>query len=92
MADCAVRHVFGALGCRVHHLCSDVKDVAKVSLGLVATISALVLSLLLSAAKTAYEARGNELVQLLADSSCLIACSPIMVPRRAMPDRRFAQR
>ena len=35
------------------------KDVAKVALGLVATISALVLSLLLSTAKASYDARAT---------------------------------
>ncbi len=49
------------------HLSADTKDIAKVALGLVATISALVLSLLLSTAKSAYDARGNELIQLSAD-------------------------
>ena len=49
------------------HLSADTRDVAKVALGLVATISALVLSLLLSSAKSAYDARGSELVQLSAD-------------------------
>ncbi len=49
------------------HLSADVKDIAKVALGLVATISALVLSLLLSTAKSSYDARGSELVQLSAD-------------------------
>ena len=37
------------------------------ALGLVATISALVLSLLLSTAKAAYDARANELIELSAD-------------------------
>ena len=37
-----------------HHLSPDVKDISKVALGLVATISALVLSLLLSMAKTSF--------------------------------------
>jgi hypothetical protein len=50
-----------------HHLSPDVKDVAKVALGLVATISALVLSLLLSASKSSYDARANQLVELSAD-------------------------
>ena len=49
------------------HLSADTKDIAKVALGLVATISALVLSLLLSTAKTAYDSRGNELIQLSTD-------------------------
>src|SRR3954469_18718829 len=50
-----------------HHLSPDVKDVAKVALGLVATISALVLSLLLSTSKASYDARANELIELSAD-------------------------
>ncbi len=50
-----------------NHLSPEVKDISKVALGLVATISALVLSLLLSTAKTAYDLRGNELVQLSTD-------------------------
>ena len=50
-----------------HHLSADDKDIAKVALGLVATISALVLSLLLSTAKASYDARANELIELSAD-------------------------
>jgi len=50
-----------------HHLTPEVKDTAKVALGLVATISALVLSLLLSTAKSSFDARSNELVELSAD-------------------------
>ncbi len=50
-----------------HHLSPDVKDIAKVALGLVATLSALVLSLLLSTAKVSYDSRSNELIQLSAD-------------------------
>src|SRR5215207_5785606 len=50
-----------------HHLSPDVKDISKVALGLVATISALVLSLLLSTTKTAYDLRRDELVQLSTD-------------------------
>src|SRR4051794_30393084 len=50
-----------------HHLSPDVKDVAKVALSLVATISALVLSLLLSTSKASYDARANQLIELSAD-------------------------
>jgi hypothetical protein len=50
-----------------HHLSADLKDIAKVALGIIATISALVLSLLLSTAKASYDARGSELVQMSAD-------------------------
>jgi hypothetical protein len=50
-----------------HHLSAEARDISKVALGLVATISALVLSLMLSTAKAAYDSRGSELVQLSAD-------------------------
>jgi hypothetical protein len=50
-----------------HHLSADTKDVVKVAIALVATMGALVLSLLISTAKSAYDTRGNELVQMSAD-------------------------
>src|SRR4029078_456142 len=49
------------------HLSADTKDIAKVALGLVATIAALVLSVRLSTAKMAYDSRGDELIQLSTD-------------------------
>jgi Protein of unknown function (DUF4239) len=50
-----------------HHLSTDSKDVVKLGVALVATMSALVLSLLVSAAKSAYDTRSNQLVQVSAD-------------------------
>jgi Protein of unknown function (DUF4239) len=49
------------------HLTSDSKDVVKLGVALVATMSALVLSLLISSAKTAFDTRSNQLVQAAAD-------------------------
>jgi hypothetical protein len=50
-----------------HHLSTDSKDVVKLGVALVATMSALVLSLLVASAKSAYDTRSNQLVQVAAD-------------------------
>src|SRR5580700_10214403 len=50
-----------------HHLNADTKDVVKVAIALVATMSALVVSLLISSAKNAYDTRNNEMLQVSAD-------------------------
>lgn len=46
------------------HLGTDSRDVVKLGIGLIATMSALVLSLLVASAKTSYETRRSELTQL----------------------------
>lgn len=50
-----------------HHLSSDTKDVVKVAIALVATMSALLVSLLISSAKSSHDTRNNELLQGAAD-------------------------
>ena len=50
-----------------HHLSADSKDVVKLGIALVATMSALVLSLLVASAKSAYDTRSNQLVQTATD-------------------------
>src|SRR5271167_135968 len=47
-----------------HHVEGDSKDVVKLVLGLMATLTALVLGLLISSAHSAYDAQGAELQQL----------------------------
>src|SRR5215831_3028357 len=49
------------------HLSSDSKDVVKLGIALIATMSALVLSLLVASAKTAFDTRSNQLVEASAD-------------------------
>jgi hypothetical protein len=49
------------------HLSSDSKDVVKLGIALVATMSALVLSLLVASAKSAFDTRSNQLTQASAD-------------------------
>jgi hypothetical protein len=54
-----------------HHLSQESRDVIKVGMGLIATISALVLSLLVASAKSSYDAQRSGLVQLSANVSLL---------------------
>ena len=49
------------------HLTSDSKDVVKLGIALVATMSALVLSLLVASAKSSFDTRSNQLTQVSAD-------------------------
>src|SRR2546425_3142984 len=50
-----------------HHLSSDSKDVIKLGMGLIGTMAALVLSLLISSAKGSYDIRSSEVAQLSAN-------------------------
>lgn len=50
-----------------HHLSQDSKDVVKVGMGLIATISAMVLGLLVASAKSSFDAQRNGLTQLSAN-------------------------
>jgi hypothetical protein len=53
------------------HLNADTKDVVKLGVGLIGTMAALVLGLLVASAKTAYDARSNELTQMAANTILL---------------------
>src|SRR5271154_4576024 len=50
-----------------HHLSADSKDVIKLAMGLTATMSALVLALLIASAKSSYDAQRNEITQISAN-------------------------
>lgn len=54
-----------------HHLDADSRDVVKLVMGLVATIAALVLSLLIASASTAYDRQSSELKTLSANAILL---------------------
>ena len=62
----------GLLGVRVRaalpedHLSSETKDAVKVGMGLVATMAALVLGLLVASTKSSYDAQKNEVTQMAA--------------------------
>jgi hypothetical protein len=50
-----------------HHLTPDSKDVVKLGMGLIATMAALVLSLLIASAKTSYDIQRGSLTQMSAN-------------------------
>jgi hypothetical protein len=50
-----------------HHLNPDSKDVIKLAMGLTASMSALVLALLIASAKGSYDAQRNEITQISAN-------------------------
>src|SRR5260221_6583050 len=50
-----------------HHLSADSKDVVKLGVAVIATMSALVLSLLIASAKGSYDTRGREFTQMSAN-------------------------
>src|SRR5262249_51805457 len=54
-----------------HHRSSDSKDVVKLGMGLLATMAALVLSLLIASAKGSYDTQRSELTQLAANIALL---------------------
>jgi hypothetical protein len=49
------------------HLSTESKDVVKLGIALIATMAALVLRLMLHSAKSSFDARNRELVQMAAD-------------------------
>ena len=54
-----------------HHRTSDSKDVVKLGMGLLATMAALVLSLLISSVKGSYDTQSTEVAQLAANVALL---------------------
>jgi hypothetical protein len=54
-----------------HHLNSETKDIVKLGMGLVGTMAALVLGLLVASAKGSYDAQSAELTQMSANISVL---------------------
>jgi hypothetical protein len=54
-----------------HHLNADTKDVVKLSLGLIGTMTALVLGLLIASAKGSYDTRRAEVTQMAASAILL---------------------
>src|ERR1700710_215071 len=66
--------LFGQLLRRVmpeEHLSGDTRDVVKVAMGLVGTMTALVLGLLVASAKEAYDTKRNETTHMAAQIAML---------------------
>lgn len=57
------------------HLSSDAKDVVKLAIGLIATMAALVLGMLVSTAKSSYDTRKNEVAEM---SSRIVAIDQLL--------------
>jgi Protein of unknown function (DUF4239) len=54
-----------------HHLDSETKELVKLGVGLIGTMAALLLGLLVASAKSAYDARSSELTQMAANTVLL---------------------
>ena len=71
----ALLGVFLHQGLPEHHLADNSKGIVQLVMGLIATMSALVLGLLIASAKSAYDTQSRELVQL---SAQIIQCDRIL--------------
>src|SRR5436190_24312783 len=68
-----------------HHLTSETKDVVKLGMGLVGTMAALVLGLLVASAKGAYDAQSAELTQMSANIMLLDRALALYGPETKEP-------
>src|SRR5215471_4193461 len=57
-----------------HHLNDETKDLIKLGVGLVGTMAALLLGLLVASAKSSYDTRSSELTQMAASAVLLDRC------------------
>ena len=71
------------------HLTADSRDVIKLAIGLVATMSALVLGLLVSSAKGSYDTERNEVLQMAAKVAFLDRVLAVYGPEAAEARVRF---
>jgi hypothetical protein len=93
VAVCLVAAVW--LGTRIrrllpeHHLGADTKDAVKLAIGLVATMSALVLGLLVSSAKSSYDTTRGEVIQMAAKVAFLDRVLSVYGPEAGAPRIQF---
>jgi hypothetical protein len=71
------------------HLSADSRDVIKLAMGLVATMSALVLGLLVSSAKGSYDTERSEVIQMAAKVAFLDRVLAVYGPEAAEARTRF---
>jgi len=71
------------------HLSSDSRDGIKLALGLVSTMSALVLGLLVSSAKSSYDTERSEVIQMAAKVAFLDRVLAVYGPEAADARGRF---
>jgi hypothetical protein len=72
-----------------HHLSSESKDAVKLAMGLVATMTALLLGLLVSSAKGSYDTERSEVLQLAAQTTFLDRVLALYGPETADARARF---
>src|SRR6478736_5993149 len=73
------------------HLTADSRDTIKLAMGLVATMSALVLGLLVSSAKGSYDTERSEVIQMAAKVAFLDRVLAIYGPEAADARGRFEE-
>jgi len=71
------------------HLTADSRDTIKLAMGLVATMAALVLGLLVSSAKGSYDTERSEVIQMAAKVAFLDRVLAIYGPEAAEARTRF---
>lgn len=69
-----------------HHLSANAKDTVKIAMGLVATMTALVLGLLVASAKGSYDTQRNEVILMAAKTAFLDRILTVYGPE-SMPTR-----
>src|SRR5262249_4700038 len=72
-----------------HHVSADSRDVIKLAIGLIATMSALVLGLLVSSAKASYDTERSEVLQMAAKVAFLDRVLAAYGPQAAEARTRF---
>src|SRR5215510_10735378 len=75
-----------------HHLSSETKDIVKLGMGLVGTMAALVLGLLVASAKGSYDAQSAELSPLHGVSIRFGLKRALLKRRRRLPAAKFFTR
>jgi hypothetical protein len=73
------------------HLSADSKDAVKLAMGLVATMTALLLSLLVSSAKGTYDTQRSEVIQMAAKAAALDRALAAYGPETADVRARFRE-
>ncbi len=74
-----------------HHLSAETKDSVRVGMGLVATMTALLLGLLVASAKGSYDTQGSNVIQIAAQAGFLDRTLTIYGPETA-PARELLRR
>jgi len=73
-----------------HHLSDDAQNTVRLGVGLIATIAALVLGLLIAAAKGSFDTQNTRLKQITADLICSTTFWPNMARRAARSANKCA--